>query len=110
MSPNSVNAQNVEKLRNKLYPPSSHKIMLNDWHKRLELGDQVRVSHKPNIFDKRSDRNWSDEVFEVWERRNANPITYQLQNMLGEKLNGEYYRELQKIDPNNTPVLKYKSL
>ena len=62
-------------------------------------GDTVRISVHKRLFEKGATANWSEEVFEVSDILPTRPITYQLQDLAGEKIKGSFYNEqLQKTD------------
>lgn len=67
---------------------------------KFSPGDFVRVSKiHSNIFRKSYKGNWSNEIFKVFEIKNAyGEITYGIQDLSGKEIMGSYYEaELQKI-------------
>lgn len=64
----------------------------------LKVGDSVRISVHKGVFDKGSNANWSEEVFEIITvLDDRNPMLYKIQDLAGEEVTGYMYREqLQK--------------
>ena len=64
----------------------------------LKAGDSVRISVYKGVFDKGSNPNWSEEVFEITDVLDSrSPILYKIQDLAGEEVTGFMYREqLQK--------------
>ena len=62
----------------------------------FELGDKVRISRVKRVFEKGYLPNWSYEVFTVVGRRipyDGDPVTYTLEDGLGERIKGSFYEE-----------------
>ena len=63
----------------------------------MNVGDKVRISRTKGIFEKGYLPNWSEEVFDLYEVKLTNPVTYILKDTAGEVLQGGFYEnELQK--------------
>ena len=69
---------------------------------KFEVGDTVRISkYKRKIFDKGYTANWTEEIFVVSKILNTNPITYEINDLHGEKITGSFYeQELLKTEQN----------
>ena len=64
----------------------------NKKYARCNVGDRVRISKFKNIF-----ANWSREIFIINKINDTVPYTYNLKDLNGEKIIGNFYdRELQK--------------
>ena len=66
----------------------------------FNVGDNVRISVHKGRFEKGANANWSEEIFKVTEIKTyTRPITYQLEDLTGEEVEGAFYNEqLQKTD------------
>ena len=79
-----------------------HDILLNlktqkPTKPKLKVGDRVRITVKKNIFSNKYRRNWSSEIFEIYEIKNTAPVTYKIRDLSGENIEGSFYeQELQK--------------
>ena len=64
----------------------------------FSVGDKVRISIQKKLFDKGATANWSEEIFKVKKLRlDTDPIVYQLEDLAGEDVQGNFYKEqLQK--------------
>ena len=63
----------------------------------FEVGDSVRISKKKAMFEKGYTPRWTEEIFKVYEVQMTNPVTYKLEDLNGEKIDGSFYEaELQK--------------
>jgi hypothetical protein len=61
------------------------------------VGDLVRISVTKGIFEKGYTANWSMELFKIYEVLDTSPITYKIEDMKGEKIEGSFYQnEIQK--------------
>ena len=65
----------------------------------LREGSRVRIARKKNyIFEKSSLRNWTNEIFLIKKVFITDPVTYELEDLHSEKIEGIFYREeIQKI-------------
>ena len=65
---------------------------------KFSIGDKVRTSkYKRRVFDKGYTPNWTEEVFVIDKVNLTKPVTYNLVDLLGEKVEGSFYeKELQK--------------
>ena len=73
-------------------------IFLKPKKPKFSIGDKVRLSkYKRRFFDKGYTPNWTEEVFVIKKLNSTKPVTYNVVDLLGEKLEGYLYeKELQK--------------
>ena len=55
--------------------------------------DDLRISRSKGIFEKGYKFNWSEELFKVVKVLQSNPITFHLEDLSGEKVDGCFYKE-----------------
>ena len=80
---------------------------VNDNDPKFKVGDHVRISKYKNIFAKGYTPNWSEEVFDIKEIKNAVPWTYVINDLNGEEIIRTFYeKELQKIDQQEFRIEK----
>ena len=60
---------------------------------KLKVGDYVRKADKRNIFSKGYTSNSNRELFKVNEVLNTQALTYKIEEMNGEILEGKYYEQ-----------------
>ena len=65
---------------------------------KFSICDKVRISkYKRKVFDKGYTPNWTEEVFVIDKINLTKPVTYNIVDLLGEKVEGSFYgKELQK--------------
>lgn len=69
---------------------------------RFQKGDFVRVSKHKSAFAKGYTPNWSTEIFQIKDVKLTNPVTYLLQDLSGQPIEGGFYiEELQKTKHPN---------
>ena len=73
-------------------------IFLKPGKPKFSIGDKVRISkYKRRVFDKGYTPNWTEEVFVIDKINLTKPITYNVVDLLGEKVEGSFYeKELKK--------------
>ena len=73
-------------------------IFLKPKKPKFSIGDKVRLSkYKRRVFDKGYTPNWTEEVFVIDKVNLAKPVTYNVVDLLGEKVEGSFHeKELQK--------------
>ena len=59
----------------------------------FKVGDYVRNADKQNIFSKGYTSNWNRELFKVIEVLNTQPLTYKIEDMYGEIIEGKHYEQ-----------------
>ena len=57
---------------------------------KFKVGDYVRNADKRTIFSKGYTSNWNTELFKVNEVLNTQPLTYRIEDMNGEIIEGKY--------------------
>jgi len=63
---------------------------------KFKIGDKVRIQKKKGVFEKGFTPNWT-EVFIVSKIQRTNPVTYKLNDLNEEEIQGTFYeQELQK--------------
>jgi len=98
MSPmEAVKPENLEVLIFNYYNAPRKEVKDDD---DLEIGSHVRLQLKKEVFDKQINQNsFTREVFIVISKNNTVPTTYNLVDLMGEPVEGSFYRqELQKTD------------
>ena len=96
MSPTEASKEGNEKqVFTNLY---EDEIFLKPEKPKFSIGDKVRISkYKRRVFDKGYTPNWTEEVFVVDKANSRKPVTYNVVDLLGEKVEGSFYeKELQK--------------
>ena len=92
IAPNAVNLENTQQIANRMYPPKTTP------HWTFQVGDQVRISKYKHVFEKGYLQNWTDEIFTIAVRHPTSPVTYELEDLLKERIKGRFYRqEVQKV-------------
>ena len=65
--------------------------------KKFKIGDCVRISKLKGVFEKGYTANWSAELFTIDKVLPTTPVTYQLKDFKGNRIEGSFYNEeLQK--------------
>ena len=60
---------------------------------KFKVGDYVRNADKRNILSIGYTSNWNRELFKVNEVLNRQPLTYKIEDMKGEIIEGKYYEQ-----------------
>ena len=63
---------------------------------KFQVGDVVRINRYKNIFVKGYKPNWTEELFKVKKVKNTVPVTYLLEDLLGEEIEGSFYEQEMK--------------
>lgn len=93
-TPNEVNLANEDIIRRRLFPPLPPRKK-----PKLKVGDLVRTNRFKNIFKKAYEKVWTHEVYRVIEVKNTNPVTYAIEDLKSETIDGSYYEaDLQLVD------------
>lgn len=72
----------------------------------LKVGDFVRIARIKNTFEKQG-YNWSTELFKIKSTLTTTPITYKLEDMNKEGIEGTFYEnELQKSELGETYLVE----
>ena len=80
-----------EKLINADYSALSENIESNPKLPKFEVNDRVRITGCTNIFSKSYTENWSREIFIIDSVLKANPWTYKIKDLNGEKIIRSFY-------------------
>ena len=64
----------------------TEKIETNPKSPKLKVNDRVRITKYKNIFSKSYTENWSKEIFIIDSVLKANPWTYKINCLNGEKI------------------------
>lgn len=65
---------------------------------KYEVGDLVRIPIQKTPFTKEIVGNWTIEIFEITDVHKLSPVTYNIKDLKGEKIEGIFYEpELQKV-------------
>ena len=71
----------------------------------LRVGDKVRISLHKRHFEKGATANWSEEIFTVSQAMsNSIPPVYKLEDLMGEKIEGGFYRE--QLEKTNQSIYR----
>ena len=60
---------------------------------KFKIGDRVRIHKYKNIFSKRYETIWTEEIFTVSQIINTSPITYKIKDLSGEEIIGSFYKQ-----------------
>ena len=74
-------------------------VEIKTHHARLSVGDKVRITKKKKTFEKGYTPRWTEEVFTIPAVQNTSPVTYKIEDLNGEEIQGTFYEaELQKTN------------
>ena len=75
---------------------------------KFKVNDYVRISRIKHTFEKGFTPNWSEEVFKIiGVDKNDDPVMYQLEDLLGERIDGKFYEpELQKTKLKDYAIIE----
>lgn len=74
---------------------------------KFNVGDSVRISYNPTLFEKGYVPNWSTEVFQIRKIQITNPVTYLLSDYQKNNISGGFYeQELQLCNYPNTYLVE----
>ena len=66
---------------------------------KFKVGDNVRISKKKSMFEKGYTPRWTEEIFKINEVQMTRPVTYKLEALNEERIEGSFYEaELQKTE------------
>ena len=69
-------------------------IYLKPKKPKFSIGDKVRLSkYKRRVFDKGYTPNWAEEVFVIDKVNLTKPVTYNVVDLLGEKVEGSFMKK-----------------
>ena len=85
--------ENEVRVYRNLYPNITRRPM----RAKFKTGDKVRIQKKKGLFEKGFTSNWTEEVFTVSKIQRTNPVTYKINDLNDEEIQGTFYeQELQK--------------
>ncbi|KAF4517053.1 hypothetical protein B566_EDAN004673 [Ephemera danica] len=95
MQPSQVNESNLCRVWTNLY---GDKKFTSSSKPAFSPGDHVLVANEKSTFAKGYQSGWRDEIFQINRVQLAYPITYTIQDLMGEVITGSFYKqELQKV-------------
>ena len=71
----------------------TEKIETNSKASKFKVNDRVRITKYKNIFSKGYTENWSREIFINGFVFKTNPWTYEIKDINGEKIIGNFYEK-----------------
>ncbi len=89
MKPTDVNKTNKDKVWATLYGYIQGDFPIS----KFKVDDTVRVSKYKNIFDKRKESNFTEEIFKVVKVFRGDPNMYELVDLDNEPIIGKFYEE-----------------
>ena len=75
------------------YSALTEKIETNSKVPKFKVNDRARITKYRNIFSKDYTKNWSREIFIIDSVLKANPWTYKVEDLNGEKIIGSFYEK-----------------
>jgi transposase InsO family protein len=87
MAPDDVTSTNENEIAKRMYPDKPKLV----W--KYNIGDRVRISKYKNIFEKGYLKNWSDEMYVIFDRYPTFPVTYGLRDLGDEEIKGKFYEQ-----------------
>lgn len=92
-TPSNVSKKNEAEIREKLFPLEE----FNFGKKAFTVGQPVRIPCMKKLFGNKYRRNWTKEIFYISKIFHTDPITYSVEDAIGEPIYGHFYKEeLQK--------------
>jgi len=88
MTPNQATDANADVVRANLYPPRETKAA---W--KYRVGQKCRISKGRHVFHKGYREGWSEEIFVIRRRFPSDPVTYALNDLMGEEITGTFYED-----------------
>ena len=63
------------------------------------MGDHVRLSLRKRLFKKGYKMNWTEEIFQIFNRLPRTPVVYEVRDLRERPIEGVFYeKELQKVE------------
>lgn len=111
MTPNEVNSENEQLLRNTVYNYKRSITTTTAPSRRsakFKIGDYVRLSKYRMLFDKAYTPNWTTEIFKIRKvQYHTDPITYLLNDYQNIEIKGSVYaEELQPVKHSNVYLIE----
>ena len=105
MAPNNVNKENLQEVRQRLFPERAIKIECT-----LQVGDLVRKLRVKRKYEKGFTPKWSDEIYIITRKLQSNGVCwYRLSEQNGKKLSGIYYSYQLNLVSTAPPIQTNKS-
>ena len=107
-TPNKVNHKNKNKIFYNLYGYNKNDDIVRDPVKLdFQINDYVRIAKAKRLFEKGYTNNWRTEIFQINKILFTNPMTFVLNDLNNEIIDGKFYLdELQKIYINDDKSYK----
>lgn len=106
MKPKDVKHKHVKTILSRLSPLKKNKYQ----KPKFKLDDRVRISKYKGTFTKGYLPNWSTEIFRIYAIKPTRPVTYILQDLRGEIIEGEFYEQELKLSRTGDNFLIEKVL
>lgn len=75
---------------------------------KYQIGDRVRLIKQKRHFEKGYTPNWTEEVFLISEIMPTNPLTYAVEDLEGDRINGTFYE--QELSPTSIEVFRIEKI
>lgn len=99
--PSEVNENNIKSLQER-YARVHSETIGKQKRRKLQVGDNVRISKYKGTFDKGYTPNWSTEIFKIVRVNITDPVTYFIEDARHNPILGAFYgQELQKTNQSN---------
>lgn len=89
MRPKDVNVFNERDLLYSVYANATNTKL----KQKFKVGDSIRLSKFKHLFAKGYTPNWTTEIFKIRKVQPTNPITYLLEDLQGDPIEGAMYNE-----------------
>ncbi|KAF4529592.1 hypothetical protein B566_EDAN017875 [Ephemera danica] len=108
MKPVQVKESNLYEVWTNLYGDKK----LVDRKKPLHsVGDYVLLAKEKGTFSKGYEPGWREELFRIKRVQLGNPVTYTIEDLMGEEITGSFYtQEIQKIKHNVERLYKIEKI
>jgi len=109
MPPAKVNESNSRALYERVYIPILNKRAAHPVHFSFLNGDFVRLSRVDTPFKRGYQEQWTEEIFQVYNRIPSHPPRYKVKDLTGDVIKGSFYQqELQKVHVKDPDDIVYK--
>lgn len=102
MTPNQVNYQNEQKILKTVY---NHVWNISRSRPKYQVGDFIRLSKYKHIFSKGYTPNWTTEIFQIRKVQQTYPVTYLLNDLNEQHIQGCVYEQEIQLARNPTLYL-----
>ena len=75
---------------------------------KLLIGDNVRITKKKKMFDKRYAQRWTEEVFKISKNQLTAPVTFKITDYNGEEIQGYFYE--QELENTSQDVFRIENV